>query len=83
MVCTFSQLFWQLKVAENCMCAGAALKLGNLNQNVDHVLANFKCKGANDPPITMTMLLLNRLTPYDISPDSVSTLDICKSHLVS
>ena len=83
MACTFSKLFWQLKVAENCTCAGEANKLGNLNQNVDQVLANYKCKGAKDPPITMAMLLLNRLTPYTISPDSVSTLDICKSHLVS
>ena len=80
MMCSFSKLLWQFTPRN---CNGVLTRFDSLNQNIDHLLSDHNCHSVKDPPVTMSMLFINRLTPCTIPPICVGNLDVCRKHLVS
>ena len=82
MSCTFSKLLWQRLSAKQC--GGWLENVGaiqNLNESVEVLLAFNKCLGDKQSygePLTKFDLLANRLCPYQVKLEALSSIDICQ-----
>ena len=76
--CTLSYLLWKSSV-NGKPCSGSLVKIETLSDPVNSKFIGYDATQT----YTISSLLTNRLTPYQLTKENLSGLDVCKSHLVS
>ena len=76
--CTLSYLLWKSSV-NGKPCSGSLVKIETLSDPVNSKFIGYDATQT----YTISSLLTNRLTPYQLTKENFSGLDVCKSHLVS
>ena len=80
-MCTVGKLFWSA-IPDPSKCSGIYQPFGS-EENIQDLLRKNHClERWEDSSHSVQSLIINRITPFSIDPDSLAQISICRFHKV-